>query len=49
MKILIYESDPNCPDINEIDNVIRYLVAYTVKKNKTHSQEHNIIEDLIKR
>jgi len=49
VKILIYESDPNCPDINEIDNVIRYLVAYTVKKNKTHSQEHNIIEDLIKR
>ena len=49
VKVLIYESDPNYPDINEIDNVIRYLVAYAIKKNKTHSQEYTIIKDLIKR
>ncbi len=49
VKLLVYESDPNCPNINEIDNVIRYLVAYTSKKSKTNAQDHTIIEDLIKR
>ncbi len=34
VKLLIYESDPHCPNINEIDNVIRYLVAYASKKEK---------------
>lgn len=49
IKLIVYETDPNCPDISEIDNVIRYLVAYAGKKNKTHVQEKNIIHDLITR
>lgn len=49
VKLLLYESDPSCPDINEIDNVVRYIVAYTGKKNKTHTQEKDIIHDLIAR
>lgn len=49
VKLLLYESDPSCPDVDEIDNVVRYIVAYTGKGNKTHTQEKNIIEDLISR
>lgn len=47
IKLILYDTDPACPDIHEIDNVVRYLVAYTGKKNKTHKQEKNIIHDLI--
>ncbi len=31
VKILIYETDPNHPDISEISSVIDYIVSYTCK------------------
>ena len=31
IKLLLYYSDPSCPDINEIEEVCRYVVAYTGK------------------
>ena len=49
IKLLVYDTDPKYPDIQEIENVIRYLVAYTVKKSSTISEEKNIIQDLITR
>ena len=49
IKLLVYDTDPKYPDIKEIENVIRYLVAYTVKKSSTISEEKNIIQDLITR
>ena len=49
VKLILYESDPDRPNITEIDNVVRYLVAYTSKKSKTHSEEKTIIQDLITR
>jgi hypothetical protein len=29
IKLLLYYSNPNCPDISEIEDVSRYVVSYT--------------------
>ena len=34
IKLLVYDSDPSCPNAREIDNVVRYVVAYRGKKKK---------------
>ena len=47
IKLLTYDSNPYEPNVEEIENVVRYVVSYTSKKNKTHIQEKNIIHDLI--
>lgn len=49
VKLLLYNSDPSMPNMTEIDNIVRYIVAYTSKKSKTHSEEKNIIQDIITR
>ena len=47
VKCLLFETDPLQPNIREIDELIKYICAYTVKKNKTLNQEKEIIQDLI--
>jgi len=47
VKCLLFETDPLQPNIREIDELIKYICAYTVKKNKTLHQEKEIIQDLI--
>ena len=47
IKLLLYFSDPRYPDIGEIEDVCKYVVAYTGKRNNTSQQEKSAIQDLI--
>ena len=47
IKLLLYVSNPNLPDIGEIEDVCKYVVAYTGKRNHTSHQEKNAIQNLI--
>ena len=49
IKLLLYFSDPNLPDIGEIEEVCRYVVAYTAKKHTTARTEKDAIQNLIMR
>ena len=49
IKLLLYFSDPNLPDIGEIEEVCRYVVAYTAKKHSTARSEKEAIHNLIMR
>ena len=49
VKILLYDTDPLCPDLREIENVSGYVVAYTCKGNITFNQETDILCSAIKR
>jgi hypothetical protein len=49
VQLLIYRSDPNLPDVGEIESVCRYVVAYAGKRYKTCRQEINMIQDVILR
>ena len=42
VKILLYDTDPQHPDIKEIFNVIDYLISYTCKGAETTAAEKNI-------
>ena len=46
-QLIIYRSDPNCPDIAEIEGVCRYVVAYAGKRYKTQKQEKEAIQNII--
>ena len=46
-QIIIYRSDPNCPDISEIEEVCRYVVLYPGKRYKTLKQEKEVIQNII--
>ena len=35
VTLLLYFSDPTCPDLHEIEDVCRYVVAYTGKRHNT--------------
>jgi len=48
VQILLYESDPQYPDITEIAKVNDYVVSYTTKGNKTLKVEKDIMKDIIK-
>jgi len=39
VSILIYDSDPSFPDVNEIANVTDYVVPYACKGNATYAIE----------
>ncbi len=39
IKLLLYYSNPNCPDISEIEDVSRYVVSYTGKRHNTSQAE----------
>ena len=47
IKLLIYYSDPRCPDISEIEDVCRYVVAYTGKRHHTSQSEKDAIQNII--
>lgn len=49
VQILVYRSDPNNPDITEIENVCKYVVAYAGKKNHTSKQEKEAMQNIVQR
>lgn len=48
IQILIYDSDPEHPDPNDIAKVTDYVVAYSTKGNKTLREEKQQMIHLIK-
>lgn len=40
---------PNKPDISEIENVCKYVVAYASKKNHTSKKEKEAVQNIIER
>lgn len=49
VKILLYDTDPNYPDLTEISTVCDYLVSYTCKGHTTLFEEQHIISSAISR
>ena len=49
VKLLLYYSNPKLPDIGEIEDVCKYVVAYTGKRNQTSRQEKDAIQNIITR
>jgi len=47
IKLLLYFSNPQFPDIGEIEDVCKYVVAYTGKRHQTSRQEKDAIQNLI--
>ena len=47
IKLLLYFSDPSSPDLREIEDVCRYVVAYTGKRHNTTQDEKEAIQNLI--
>jgi hypothetical protein len=47
IKLLLYYSNPNCPDISEIEDVLRYVVSYTGKRHNTSQVEIDAIQNII--
>ena len=47
IQLLLYFSNPKLPDIGEIEDVCKYVVAYTGKKNNTTQQEKSSIQNII--
>jgi len=48
IQLLIYNSDPLHPNLDKIEAVTRYVVAYTGKKHHTNKQEKEQIQNIIK-
>lgn len=49
VKILIYETDPKFPDLEEICKVSDYILSYTCKGHLTLSEEKDIISSIVKK
>jgi hypothetical protein len=47
IKLLIYYSDPSCPDISKIEDVCQYVVAYIGKHHNTTQSEKDAIQNII--
>lgn len=47
IKLLLYFSNPSSPDLREIEDVCRYVVAYTGKRHNTTQDEKEAIQNLI--
>jgi hypothetical protein len=47
VKLLLYFSNPNCPDLREIEDVCKYVVAYTGKRHNTSQDEKEAIQNII--
>ena len=48
VQIIIYDSDPNKPNLEEIRRVSDYVVAYTTKVNQTIAEERRVCLDIAK-
>jgi len=46
VSILIYDSDPSFPDVNEITNVTDDVVSYACKGNGTYAIKNNRLKTL---
>ncbi len=47
IKLLLYYSNPSHPDICEIEDVCKYVVAYTGKRHNTSQEEKEAIQNII--
>lgn len=47
LQLLIYESHPNKPNIEEIRKVTDYVVSYTTKVNQSIPEERKVIKEII--
>jgi hypothetical protein len=47
VQLLIYRSNPDVPDISEIEAVCRYCTSYASKAHQTTRQEIATIQDVI--
>ena len=47
VKVLLYDTNPEFPDMREIENVAGYIVSYTCKGHLTIKQERDIISSSI--
>jgi len=47
VQLIVYRSDPNVPDVGEIEAVSKYVTSYAVKTQKTTREEINTIQDVI--
>jgi hypothetical protein len=48
VKLLLYFTNPTCPDLREIEDVCRYVVAYTNKIHNTSQDEKEAIQNIIR-
>jgi hypothetical protein len=47
IKLLLYYSNPKCPDISKIEDVLRCVVSYTGKRHITSQAEIDAIQNII--
>ena len=47
VQLLIYRSNPNIPDVGEIEAVTKYCTAYAGKTKHTTREEISTIQDII--
>ncbi len=47
IKLHLYYSNPSHPDIHEIEDVCKYVVAYTGKRHNTTQEEKEAIQNII--
>ena len=47
VQILIYDSDPDKPNLEEIRRVTEYVVSYTTKVNQSITEERRTIKEII--
>lgn len=49
IQLLLYRSHPDKPDVSEIENVCKYVVAYASKKNHTSKKEKEAVQNIVQR
>jgi hypothetical protein len=47
IKLLLYYSNLSHPDIREIENVCKYVVAYSSKRHNTTQEEKEVFQNII--
>jgi hypothetical protein len=47
IKLLLYFTNPTCSDLGEIEDVCRYVVAYTGKRHNTSQDKKEAIQNII--
>lgn len=47
VQLIIYRSNPDIPDVSEIEAVCRYCTSYASKAHQTTREEINMIQDVI--
>ena len=49
IQLILYDSDPKQPNLEEISKVCDYVVSYTCKGNMRQQTEKNLFKDIIQR